>query len=138
MILDLFPLCVVKCSWFIQDVRVDGDLSNVMQECRPTQSVSIDLWQFHLLSDEVGVHSHALTVAARQTIVHIQCAGEHEDLLRGDDGRVAHPAFFRLLDSSCEVASTSSLARNGHPLRRLVRENQSQFQQHGERQQSTG
>jgi hypothetical protein len=137
MILDLFPLRVVECAGLVQDVRVDRDLSNVVQKCRPTKSIPIDLWQLHLLSDEIGVHSHALTVAARETIVDVERTGQHQNLFSGNDGRVTHPVVFRLLHSSSQVPCASRLSRDGHSPRGLVRENQCHLQQHGQREQST-
>jgi hypothetical protein len=137
MILDLFPLLVVECAGFVQDVRVDCDLADVVQECGPTKSITIDLWQLHLLGDEVGVHPHSFTVAARTTIMDVERAGQYEDLFSGDDGRIAHPVILRLLYSSSEVPRTSRLARDGHSLRGLVGEDEGHLQQHGERQESS-
>jgi hypothetical protein len=137
MIPNLFPLSVVKCAGLVQDIRVDRDLSNVVQKCRPTKSIPIDLWQLHFLGDEVGVHSHALTVAASEAIMDVERTGQHENLFSCDDGRITHPVVFRLLHSSSQVPGTSRLARNGHSLRGLVWENQCHFQQHGQREQST-
>jgi hypothetical protein len=137
MILNLFPLDVVEWARLVQDVRVDRDLSNVMQQCRPTKSIPIDLWQLHFFGDEVGVHSHALTVTPRETIMDIERTGEHKNLFRSDDGCITHPVVLRLLHSSSQIPGTSRLSRNGHSLRGLVRKDQRHFQQHGERQQST-
>jgi hypothetical protein len=136
VVLDLFPLSVVECAGFVQDLWVDRDLSNVVQQCGPTKSIAIDLWQLHLFGDQVGVHSHALTVAARATIMDVESAGEHENLFGGDHGRIAHAVVLRLLYSSSQVPSTSSLAGHGHSFRGLVWKHQRHPQQHCEGKQS--
>jgi hypothetical protein len=79
---------------------MDRDLSNVMQKCRPTEAIPIDLWQLHLFGNQIGVHSHALTVATGATIMDVEGAGEHENLFGGDDGCIAHAVVFRLLHST--------------------------------------
>jgi hypothetical protein len=94
------------------------------------------LWQLHLFGDQVGVHSHALTVATGATIMDVEGAGEHENLFGGDDGRITHAVVFRLLHSSSEVPGTSRLARHGHPLWGLVWKHQCHLQQHCEWKQS--
>jgi hypothetical protein len=96
------------------------------------------LWQLHLFGDQVGVHSHALTVATGATIMDVEGAGEHENLFGGDDGRITHAVIFRLLHSSSQVPGTSSLACHGHSLWGLVWKHQCHFQQHRERKQSAG
>jgi len=115
---------------------MDRDLSNVVQKCRPTKAIPIDLWQLHLFGDQVGVHSHALTVATGATIMDVEGAGEHENFLGGNDGRIAHAVVFRLLHSSSQVSGTSRLARHGHSFRGLVGKHQCHLQQHCEWKQS--
>jgi hypothetical protein len=136
VVLNLFPLRVVECPRFVQDVWVDRDFSNVVEECRPTKAISIGLWQLHLLGDQVGVHSHALAMATGLTIVDVECAGKNENLLGGDDGRITHAVLLRLLHPSSQVPGTSRLARYGHSFGGLVWKDQCHLQQHSERKQS--
>jgi hypothetical protein len=133
---NLFPLGVVECAGFVQDVWMDRDLANVVQKCRPAKTIPIDLWQLHLFGDQVGVHAHALTVPTSVTIMDVESAGEHENLLGGDNGCIAHAVVFRLLHSSSQVPGTARLARHGHSLWGLVRKDQRHLQQHCERKQS--
>jgi hypothetical protein len=136
VVLDPFPLSVVEGARFVQDLRMNRDLSNVVQKCRPTKAIPIDLRQLHLFGDQVGVHSHAFAVAPGSAIVDVERAGQHQNLFRGDDRRVAHAVVFRLLYSPCQIPGTSGLARHGHSFRGLVWKHQCHLQQHGEWKQS--
>jgi hypothetical protein len=136
MVLDQLPLVVVKGTGLVQDVGVDRDLADVVQEGGPTEAVPVDLGQSHLFGDQVGVHAHPLAVATRTTIVHVERARQHENLLGGDHRRVKHAVVLRLLDASSQVPRTARLAGDGHTFWRLIGEHERHPEQYGQRQQS--
>jgi hypothetical protein len=82
MLMEYLPLLGRRCSRFIQDLDVDGDLPYVVQQGRPAQSIAIRLRQPQFVGDEIGVRANALRVTTSASIVRTE-GGDHGKYLRG-------------------------------------------------------
>ena len=55
VLVENLPLVRRGSARFIQNLDVDGDLSHVMQQRRPSQSIAVGLREPEFVGDEVGV-----------------------------------------------------------------------------------
>jgi hypothetical protein len=81
VVADLLPLRVRQFLGLVEDLRVHGELADVVQESRPAEPVSIALGKPHLVGDHVGERPDPFGVPACLSIVAAQRGCQRQDLL---------------------------------------------------------
>jgi len=69
MLFELLPLSIGRPAWFIQNLRRNVELANVVKECRPAEPVAISIAEIHLLANEIAVRSDSFAMTTSQSIV---------------------------------------------------------------------
>jgi len=82
MPLDDLPFGVGRATGLVQYLWRDGELANVVEQCRPSQSVPVAFRQAHLFGDHVGIGADPFRVTAGQTIVVSHNLGHIQQQLR--------------------------------------------------------
>ena len=77
------PLVIVELPVLVEDVRVDGELADIMKQCGPAKAVPISGRQVELVGDEFGEGPHPFAMTTGQTIMGVERRRQGQDLLRG-------------------------------------------------------
>ena len=79
---ELSPLLISRSTCFVQQLRRDAELSDIVREGAPMQEGSILDRNVHLLGNEIRIGPHPLTVTAGQPIVVVEELQQDQEILR--------------------------------------------------------
>jgi hypothetical protein len=71
MVLYDLPFVGVECAGLIQDVRMHCKLADVVEKCRPPQTVPIRNWEVQFVGDQVRVCPNPLAVAPCEPVMSV-------------------------------------------------------------------
>src|ERR1022692_2567903 len=138
MALYYLPLMVVELAVLVEDVRVYGDLADVVEQGGPAKAVSVCGRKVEFVGNEVGVGTHTFPVTARQTVVRIESRREGQDLLGRHYGLIDVPLCSRFVYAAREVPRRAGSSREGEALRCLIGKDHRHLQEHRQRQGTPG
>jgi hypothetical protein len=104
MLMEDFPLLWCGRARLVQNIGVDGDLSNVVQKCGPSQSIAVGLRESKLVGDEVGVGANAFGVSTGSAIMRTQ-SRYHRENRRGRLHRLAMARMIKPVHVAVKLAS---------------------------------
>ena len=78
---DLLPFVLTELALFVEDVRVHGQLADVVEQRRPAQPVPVGLREVELVGDHVGEGPDPFGVAPRPAVVPAERGRQRQDLL---------------------------------------------------------
>jgi hypothetical protein len=133
VIADLLPFPVCELALFVEDVRVDGELADVMKERRPAEPVAISEREPQFVGDHVSKSPHTLGVPPGPSIVAAQRCCKGQDFC-GYLGRHLWVGSRGAVRAAFELSGQACPPRDLQPFRRLVGKKHGHPQQSGEGQ----
>ncbi len=122
----------------VQDLRGDGDLSDVVDKSRPLKLGPLGRAEPELDGDEVGEESYPLGVTACPAVVVTDRRREHDELLRRESSIVGEPVGSGLLQFASHASAASCPESEPEPVRHLVGKQQRELQKGGKGQELAG
>ncbi len=128
------PLARVGRLRIVEDRGGHGELADVMEERRPSQSVGVVRIQAHVARDEVGERPHSLAVTTRAVVVSVERGGEGHHTLGGLGCSEVLAIGLQVVGPPPQLADGTGAQGDREPRWRLVGERHREAQEAGEGQ----